>query len=161
MALCLWQLALRVGEVVALRLDDVVWRTGTVHIGTGKSRRTAVMPLPVDVGRAIAAYLREGRPTTTDRHIFVTHALPVGRPLESSAARQRIRRAFQRADLAVPSRGTHTLRHTAATSMTCQGASLKEVADVLRHRNLDTTVIYARVDVPALRSVALPWPEVH
>lgn len=160
MALCMGQLALRVGEVVALRLEDVVWRTGTVRIGTGKSRRAAILPLPSVVGQAIAEYLRHGRPKTTERHIFVTHALPVGRPLDSSAARQTVRRAFQRAGLAVPSMGTHTLRHTAATTMTCQGASLKAVADVLRHRNLDTTMIYARVDVPALRSVALPWPEV-
>jgi integrase/recombinase XerD len=161
MALCMGQLALRVGEVVGLRLDDVVWCTGTVQIGTGKSRRTAILPLPSAVGHAIADYLADGRPKTTDRHIFVTHALPVGRPLDSSAARQTIRRAFQRAGLAVPSMGTHTLRHTAATNMTCQGASLKAVADVLRHRNLDTTMIYARVDVPALRAVALPWPEVQ
>lgn len=160
-AQCLWRLALRVGEVVALRLDDVDWRAGTLHIGTSKSRRASVLPLPLEVGRAIAEYLRHGRPTTTARHLFVTHAVPVGRPLESSAARQRIRRAFDRAGLAVSSKGTHSLRHTAATSMTCRGASLQEVADVLRHRQLDTTMIYARVDLPALRSVALPWPEVE
>jgi integrase/recombinase XerD len=160
-AQCLWQLALRAGEVVALHLDDVDWRAGTVHIGTSKSRRAAILPLPQEVGRAIADYLRHGRPTTTDRHLFLTHTVPIGRPLQSSAARQTIRRAFNRAGLAVRSKGTHTLRHTAATSMTCRGASLKEVADVLRHRNLDTTMIYARVDLPALRSVALPWPEVR
>jgi site-specific recombinase XerD len=104
-ALCLWQLALRVGEVVAVRLDDVDWRAGTVHIGTSKSRRAAQLPLPRQVGHAIAEYLRHGRPTTTDRHLFVTHALPIGRPLASCAARQAIRRAFQRARLAAPSTG--------------------------------------------------------
>jgi integrase/recombinase XerD len=160
-AQCLWQLALRAGEVVALQLDDVDWRAGIVHIGTSKSRRAAILPLPQEVGRAVADYLRHGRPTTTDRHLFVTHTVPIGRPLQSSAAAQTIRRAFNRAGLAVRTKGTHTLRHTAATSMTCRGASLKEVADVLRHRNLDTTMIYARVDLPALRSVALPWPEVQ
>lgn len=161
MALCMVRLALRVGEVVGLRLEDIAWRRGIVQIGTGKSRRAATLPLPMDVGQAIARYLRDGRPETTHRHIFVTHALPVGRPLESSAARQAIRRAFQRSGLLVVSKGTHTLRHTAATRMVCQGASLKEVADVLRHRNLDTTVIYARVDLPALSSVAMPWPAVR
>ena len=161
MATCMVYLGLRVSEVVGLRLEDLDWRAGTLRIEKGKARRADAMPLPELVGQAIADYLHAGRPHTVDRHVFVTHGTPVGQPLDPCAARMVIRRAFLRAELNVASRGTHALRHTLATAMVCNGASLKEVADVLRHRNLDTTVIYARVDLPALRSVAAPWPEVH
>jgi site-specific recombinase XerD len=117
-----------------------------------------MLPLPTDVGRAIAQYLHHGRPATTDRHVFVMHVVPVGRSLDVSAARAAIRRAFGRARLDVRFKGTHVLRHTIATSMVRAGASLKEVADVLRHRNLDTSAVYARVDLPALKAVTAPWP---
>lgn len=160
-ALCLVRLGLRIGEAVGLRLEDIAWRSGTLRIATGKSRRAAMLPLPADVGSAIAQYIRDGRPATKSRHVFVTHAVPVGAPLGASAARAALRRAFDRADVQVPSKGTNALRHTVATRMVCQGASLKDVADVLRHRSLDTTTVYARVDLPALRSVAMPWPEVR
>ncbi len=160
-ALCLARLGLRVGEVLGLRLEDIGWRDGTLRIAPGKSRRAATLPLPPDVGRAIAHYIRDARPPTADRHVFVTHVVPVGRQLAASAARAAIRRAFVRGRLPVASTGTHVLRHTVATSMVCQGASVKEVSDVLRHRSLDTTMVYARVDLSALRPVALPWPEVR
>ncbi len=160
MTICMVRLGLRVGEVVGLRLEDIAWRTGSVRIGTSKARRAGTLPLPPDVGRAIAKYIREGRPETADRHVFVTHATPRGQQLSSNAARGAIRRAFDRARLSVRSKGTHVLRHTLATNMVCQGASLKVVADVLRHRSLDTTMVYARVDLPTLRSVAMPWPVV-
>ena len=161
MATCMVYLGLRIGEVVGLRLEDLSWRASTLRFEKGKTRRTDILPLPVSVGQAIADYLRAGRPDTVDRHVFVRHITPVGELLDPCAARMVIRRAFVRAGLDVASKGTHALRHTLATGMVCQGASLKEVADVLRHRNLDTTVIYARVDLPALKSVAPPWPEVR
>lgn len=160
MTTCMVYLGLRVSEVVGLRLEDLDWRAGTLRIERAKARRMDSLPLPVSVGQAIAEYLRDGRPQTVDRHVFVTHAAPLGRPLDPGAARGVIRHAFDRAGMDVVSKGTHVLRQTLATQMVCRGASLKEVADVLRHRNLDTTALYVRVDLPTLRSVALPWPGV-
>ncbi len=159
-ALCLYQLALRASDVARLRIDDIDWRSGVVQI-VGKSRRACRLPLPAAVGRGVAKYLREGRPKSSSRHVFVRHCVPLGDPIDACAVRSIIRRAFARTGLDVPSRGTHVLRHTAATRMVRAGASLKEVADVLRHRSLDTTAIYTKVDLPRLAAVALPWPKVQ
>ncbi len=160
MCLCLCRLGLRAGEVALLRLDDIDWRAGTLCVG-GKSRRESKLPLPPDVGRAIVDYLRHGRPQTRTRRVFVRHQLPIGAELEASSVRTAIRKGFERAGLEVASKGTHVLRHTAATNMVRAGATLKEVADVLRHRSIDTTAIYAKVDLPRLAEVAMPWPEVR
>ena len=156
MARCLADLGLRCQEVAALRLDDIDWRTGVVHLVPGKSRRTAQLPLPPSTGAAVADYLRHGRPTTPSRAIFVQHRAPVGEAAAKTTVRGAIRRAFARADL--PWSGTHILRHTAAARMVRGGSSLKLVADVLRHRSIDTTAIYAKVNLPELARVALPWP---
>jgi integrase/recombinase XerD len=161
MLVCLASLGLRAKEVAELGLDAIDWRAGTITIATSKARRASVLPLPAHVGRAIAAYLRRGRPRTSARQVFVRHYVPVGAPLRSANVTSAVQRAFRRAALEVPSRGAHTLRHTAATEMIRTGVSLKAVADVLRHRSLDTTLIYASVDLPRLREVALPWPEVR
>jgi site-specific recombinase XerD len=161
MLLCLASLGLRAKEVAELSLEAIDWRAGTITIAISKARRASVLPLPAQVGRAVAAYLRRGRPLTSARHVFVRHYVPVGAPLRSAVVVQAVQRAFRRAKLEVPSRGAHTLRHTAATEMIRAGVSLKAVADVLRHRSLDTTIIYTRVDLPRLREVALPWPEVQ
>jgi site-specific recombinase XerD len=160
MCLCLCRMALRAGEVAALGLDDIDWRAGVLCLG-GKSRRTSVLPLPSDVGRAIVDYLRLGRPQTPSRRVFVQHCLPIGVEIDTGSVRAAIRRGFERAGLKVRSKGTHVLRHTAATNMLRGGATLKEVADVLRHRSVDTTAIYAKVDLPRLKEVAMPWPEVR
>lgn len=160
MCLCLCRMALRASEVAQLELNHIDWRAGTVCLG-GKSRRANVLPLSSDVGRAIVDYLRHGRPQTQSRRVFVQHITPVGIELDASSVRSAIRRGFERADLKVLSKGTHVLRHTAATNMVRGGATLKEVADVLRHRSLNTTVIYAKVDLPRLAEVAMPWPEVR
>lgn len=161
MLTCLASLGLRAKEVAELSLDAIDWRAGTLTIATSKARRASVLPLPARVGRAIAAYLRQGRPPTVARHVFVRHYVPIGAPLRSKVVVCAVQRAFRRAGLEVPSRGAHTLRHTAATEMVRAGVSLKAVADILRHRSLDTTVIYTTVDLPRLRDVALPWPEVQ
>lgn len=158
-ALCLARLGLRRSEVAYLMLDDIDWRSGTVQISAGKVRRADELPLPKDVGKAIVAYLRKGRPQTQERRIFVRHRQPVGAVLSGSAIGAIIRRAFKRTGLKVPSNGTHILRHTVATHMVQQGISIKEVADILRHHSIDTTVIYAKVNLPMLSEVALPWPE--
>jgi site-specific recombinase XerD len=161
MTLCLAQMGLRAGEVAQLMLDDIDWRAGTLRIAIGKSRRDSVLPLPVPIARAIVAYLRRGRPATLERRVFVRHRVAVGKRLTSSSVRAAIRRAFERSHAHVSSRGTHALRHTAATRMLRAGASLKDLADVLRHRSLDTTAIYAKVDLRRLAAVALPWPGVR
>jgi site-specific recombinase XerD len=156
MALCLAHLGLRAVDVAGLTLDDIDWRHGVVRLG-GKPRRVSLLPLPATVGHALVAYLRGGRPATSHRGVFVRHVAPI-RPLDRGGVRAAIRRAFDRSGVPVPSKGSHVLRHTAATRMLRSGASLKDLADVLRHRSLDTTLIYAKVDLPRLSQVALPWP---
>ena len=161
MALCLSELGLRVSDVAHLRLEDINWRQATLRIEHGKSRRVNILPLPKMVGRAIALYLRKGRPSTTHRALFICHTVPVGEPIGMGMIRGVMGRAFNRSGVcsfAWP--GTHILRHTAATRMLEKGVSLKEIADILGHRSLDTTATYAKVNLPLLREVALPWPEV-
>ncbi len=158
-ALCLARLGLRRSEVANLTLDDIEWRSGVIQISEGKDRRVNELPWPKDVGESIVAYLRNGRPQTLERRIFVRHRQPLGAGLNGSAIGAIIRRGFQRAGLKVSSNGTHILRHTAATHMIQNGVSIKEVADILRHKSIDTTVIYAKVNIPMLYEVALPWPD--
>jgi site-specific recombinase XerD len=159
MLLCLASLGLRAKEVAELSLDAIDWRAGMLTIATSKARRAHRLPLPAGVGRAIATYLRSGRPVTAVRQVFVRHFAPIGAPLTSAVVTRAVQRAFHRSGLEVASRGAHTLRHTAATAMVRAGVSLKAVADVLRHRSLDTTALYTKVDLPRLRDVARPWPE--
>lgn len=161
MAVCLADLGLRACEVARMTLDDLDWRDATVRMTSRKSPQASLLPLPARVGRAIVVYLRSGRPRTLSRRIFVRHLAPTGAPIDAGGVRSAIRRAFARAGVSAPSRGTHALRHTLATRLLRAGASIKEVADVLRHRSIDTTAIYAKVDLPRLVEVALPWPEVR
>lgn len=160
MAQCMMGLGLRAGEVAQLSLDDIDWRTGVIGISKTKARRAEKLPLPPVVGEAIAEYLRKGRPPTSNRHVFVCHAGPLGKTLTSSAVSRITHRAMIRSGVNVASKGSHVLRHTAAARMVQAGASLKAISDVLRHRHIDTTMIYAKVDLPGLREVAMPWPEV-
>ena len=153
--LLILRLGLRANEVATLRLDDMDWRAGqlTIH---GKGNRVDQLPLPVDVGEAIAAYLCRGRPrSATAREVFLRVQPPlVG--LTRVGVSSLVAAAARRAGLGVvrPRR----LRHTAATDMLRAGASLPEIGQVLRHRSLGTTAIYARVDVERLRAIARPWP---
>lgn len=156
-ALCLARLGLRAKEVAHLTLDDIDWRSGTLRITSSKSRHFSSLPLPEDVGKAIVSYLRNGRPLTEERHLFVCHRLRIGQPLQSDVIRNIIRMRFKQTGMKVSSGGTHILRHTVATHMVQQGVSIKEVADFLRHRSLDTTTIYTKVHLPMLRKVALSW----
>jgi site-specific recombinase XerD len=148
------RLGLRAGELAALQLDDIDWRAGEILV-RGKGRRESRLPLPHDVGRAVATYLRRGRPTAETRQVFVRsrapfHALSTGSV--SAAATRALRRVN------VLAGGAHLLRHTAATQMLRRGASLSEIGHVLRHRHIDTTAIYAKVDDNKLRVLAQPWP---
>lgn len=156
MVRCLADLGLRECEVVNLKLDDIDWEAGTLRIARGKSRRADLMPLPQTTGRAIAAYLRSERPTTSNRCVFVRHVAPVDEPIRPDVVRNTVRQAYLRCGL--PYTRVHILRHTLARRMLDTGGTLKEVADTLRHRSLDTSMIYAKVDVGRLAAVAMPWP---
>lgn len=148
------RLGLRAGEVAALQLDDVAWREGEVVI-RGKGDRHERLPLPVDVGEALVAYLSDARPQVPCRALFLRVRAPIG-GLSSAGVRWVVAAACTRAGL--PRAGAHRLRHSAATAMLRGGASLGEVGQVLRQRCLNTTAIYAKVDHTALRSLAPPWP---
>ena len=151
------RLGLRAGEVAALRIEDVDWRAGELRI-SGKGRRDERLPLPDDVGEAIVAYLQDGRPATAlDRSLIVRVRAP-HHGLTTGGITQIVVAAADRAGLGPIY--AHRLRHTAATQMLRAGASLEEVGQVLRHRQLLTTAIYAKVDRDALRALARPWPEV-
>lgn len=158
MARCLADLGLRASEVAHLQLDDVDWRQGRLRIAGTKNRHNDWLPLPRILGQAIAVYLRQARPASKCRSLFVRHHAPKGTPIQPSVVRQALRRAAAAAGLGRRWRGPHSLRHTIATRLLRGGASLKEIADMLRHRSFDTTAIYTKVDLDALASVAMPWP---
>ena len=154
--LMLVRLGLRAGEVARLQLDDIDWRRGELLV-RGKGGRYDELPLPVDVGQALVSYLRR-RPQTEYRSVFLRVRAPAG-PLSVSRISHVVREACVRAG--VPPVGAHRLRHTAATGMLRAGATLPEIAQVLRHGRLGTTAQYAKVDRAKLRPLALPWPEVR
>jgi site-specific recombinase XerD len=148
------RLGLRAGEVAALRLDDIDWRAGTVVI-RGKGGRIDQLPLPPDAGEAVADYLRHGRPASACRAVFLRSCAPGG-AMTGHCVTMVPCSASRRAGLPVV--GAHRLRHTAATEMLRRGASLPQVAEILRHRSEDTTAIYAKCDRAALGLVMRPWP---
>jgi site-specific recombinase XerD len=153
---CIVDLGLRTHEVSRLALDDIDWSAGTLRIAKGKCRRVDLMPLPPATGRAIAEYLRMGRPPTANRQVFVRHVAPVDEPVGPDVVRNTVRNAYRRCGLRYTR--VHILRHTLAGRLLDSGGTLKEVADVLRHRQLDTTLIYAKVDLNRLGAVVMPWP---
>lgn len=153
---CAVDLGLRSGEIAALTLDDIDWEAGTLTLRRTKSRREQVLPLPEPTGRAIAAYLQYERRKSSQREVFVRRVAPDDETIGPDLVRKTIRQAYERAGL--PYTRSHLLRHTIARRLLDGGSSLKEVADVLRHRSLNTTLVYAKLDSRNLRSVALPWP---
>jgi integrase/recombinase XerD len=156
--LCLAVLGLRAIEVAALRLGDVAWRQGQLHVPPTKTRRGRTLPLPEPVGRALALAVRHGRPRSTSDRLFVRIGVLEGEPMSSADVRGAVRAAYTRAGFPAAYTGTHRLRHTAATRLVASGAGVKAVADVLGHASLDSAAIYAKVDLPRLHAVALPWP---
>lgn len=151
------RLGLRAGEVAALTLDGIDWASGYLEIRS-KGGQWTHMPLPHEVGAAIADYVVNGRPACSDRRLFIrAHAPRTGFDSSSSVSAV-ASRALARAGIDTPRRGAHLFRHTLATEMLRQGASLTEIGQLLRHRHPDTTRLYAKVDLPALRKLALPWP---
>jgi integrase/recombinase XerD len=151
------RLGLRSGEVAALELEDIDWDAGQVSV-RGKRGHRAALPLPADAGAAIAAYLRHGRPRSTSRRVFLRSKAPLRGFQGPAGVGSIIRHALQRAGIQAPTTGAHQFRHALATEMLRHGASLTEIGDVLRHRTPQTTMIYAKVDLTALRTLALPWP---
>jgi integrase/recombinase XerD len=155
--LLLARLGLRASEVIALELDDIDWRAGVLTV-RGKGCSHGSLPLPADVGQALAGYLRHHRPPCTTRRLFVRTRAPHRGLAHPSSLSTIVARALERAGLRPALTGAHVLRHSLATAMLRSGASLDEIGEVLRHRAADTTAIYAKVDVRGLRSLALPWP---
>ncbi len=155
--LLLARLGLRAGEVVNLRLDDLDWDEGVIQI-RGPAQRCDRLPIPADVGAALAGYLRDGRPACLARNVFLRSRAPRRELLGASAVSCIVTRALRRAGIDSPAKGAHVLRHSLATQMLGQGASLGEIGEILRHRNPQTTTIDAKVDLVALHALALPWP---
>ena len=155
----LTRMGLRIGELAALNLDDIDWRAGEITVSNGKRRRRETLPLPVDVGEAISAYLHAGRPPGAFTRCVFVRALAPWQGLTGSGVSDVVSAAARRAGIGPV--GAHRLRHTAATEMLRAGAPLSEVGQVLRHRLPRTTAIYAKVDLAALRLIARPWPGGH
>lgn len=156
--LLLARLGLRAGEVAALTLDDIDWDAGRVTV-RGKGGRLAQLPLPTDVGAAIAMYVhRDRRHDTGSRCVFLRGPAPAGPFKGQQGVGSVVKHALARAGIDSPRKGSHLFRHTLATQLLRHGASLSEIGEVLRHRHPDTTAIYAKVDVAMLRTLAMPWP---
>src|SRR5215469_1184854 len=156
--LLLARLGLRASEIIALKLEDCDWDRGHLRV-CSKGGREELLPMPADVGAAIADYLQHGRPTSPDRHLFLRSQAPIcGLTPGSDGIGTIVRRALRRAGVNAPHRGSHQFRHPLAVRMLQRGASLREIGEVLRHQSPHTTSIYARVDIDALRTLALPWP---
>jgi site-specific recombinase XerD len=156
--LLLARLGLRAHEIIALTLEDCDWDTGHLRV-QGKGGREGLLPMPADVGEAIARYLEHGRPTATDRRLFLRSKAPIrGLKVGSDPIGSIVRYALRRAQVDAPHSGSHQFRHALAVRMLQAGASLPEIGEILRHRSPQTTSIYARVDISSLRPLALPWP---
>jgi integrase/recombinase XerD len=155
--LLLARLGLRSGEVASLELEDIDWSAGRLTV-RGKCGQRNELPLHADVGKAIAAYLRDGRPHSSCRRVFLRAHAPVIGFRGASGVGTVVRHALQRAGVNAPTTGAHQFRHGLAADMLRHGASLGEIGEVLGHRNPQTTMIYAKVDIEALRTLAVPWP---
>jgi len=142
---------------VSLELEDIDWNAGALSV-RGKAGRRSQLPLPKDVGNAIVAYLQHGRPRTHCRRVFLRAKAPVRGFLGPSGVSTVVRHALLRAGVQAPTRGAHQFRHGLACEMLRHGASLAEIGELLGHRSPETTKIYAKVDLQALRTLALPWP---
>ena len=158
--LLLARLGMRAGEVASLKLDDIDWDAGRLRV-CGKGGRPNELPLPAEVGGAIAQYLQNGRPRCADRHVFLRTKAPVRAFHGSTAVGLIVKCCLKRAHISAPTHGAHQFRHGLASDMLREGASLAEIGAVLGHRNPDTTRIYTKIDLKALRKLAQPWPRVQ
>lgn len=149
-------IGIRCCEVANIKIKNINWHEGILKIVRGKSNQEDQLPLPKLVGEAIADYLVHGRPKSNSEFVFVFHRAPFGKAVRVGTVRNAIRRAFQKAGFE-PIPSTHIFRHSFSTKLLLSGSSLKEIADMLGHRSIDTTMIYTKVDLPNLRYVAMPW----
>jgi len=151
------RLGLRAGEVARIALDDIDWTEGRLVVRAGKTNRERVLPLTDDLGRVIIKYLRDARPSSTYRSLFIRHRAPFS-PLSPYTVSWIAGCRLKQAGVTAVRFGAHVFRHSAATQMVRRGTSLKDIADILGHQHLGTTNIYAKLDLPSLACVALPWP---
>jgi site-specific recombinase XerD len=156
--LLLARLGLRAGEIIAFELDDIQWRAGEILVRSSKRLPQDRLPLLMEVGEALATYIRRDRPSHRARRVFLCMRAPRRGFSHPSTVSTIVRRALARAGLSPSLKGAHLLRHSLATRMLRQGASLPEIGLVLRHRTVQTTEIYAKVDLTGLRALAQPWP---
>jgi len=156
--LLLARLGLRAGEIIALQLEDVDWENSQLTVRSKKGRGWARLPLPADVGKAMARYLWDDRPRCSCRNVFVRMVAPYERLSDSPVIAVLTRNALNKAGVESAHKGAHIFRHSLATGMLRRGASLDEIGQVLRHKDPDTTAIYAKVDLTALRRLAVVWP---
>lgn len=158
MVLLIARLGLRGPEVIAVQIEDIDWRAGEILV-RGKGKRHDRVPLPPDVGEALTDYIKQDR-TTTSRALFVTGRPPHSPFKDGQVLNCILRSAFAKTGLKPPAPyvGSHILRHSLATNLVKHGAPLEEIGDMLRHRSRASTMIYAKLDVDGLRSIAQPWP---
>ena len=151
------RLGVRACEIVSLRLDDIDWQAGSITV-RGKGQRSLSLPMPPDVGKALADYLRHGRPNTRSRVLFLRHIAPIRGFKGSQTICSIVRTALFRVGIDSPLKGAHQFRHSLATELLRRGASLSEIGEILGHHRLESTALYAKVDLTSLRAIALPWP---
>jgi site-specific recombinase XerD len=154
---CLARLGLRAGELASVELHDIDWRQGTLRLQHTKNGRSAELPLLEDVGQALASYLRRDRPDCAYPQVFLLDS--PSRPMNRHVISSVVQRGLRRCGIEVPRPGAHLLRHTLASHLTQKGASLKEIADLLRHQHVNSASVYAHVDLPALQALTQPWPK--
>ena len=153
------RLGVRAGDLANLRMRDIEWETGTLRV-SGKGRYEVRLPLPQDAGEALLRYLESRSRVTGDDRVFVRNVAPFRPFVSGDAISSVVKRALKRAKVSSPAKGAHLLRHTAATEMLRHGLPLEQIGMILRHRGIDTTAYYARIDFALLRRIAQPWPEV-
>jgi len=152
------RLGLRAGDVSALRFGDLHWSEAALVV-SGKNRREVRLPLPQDVGDAILRYLHHCRPRVLSERVFITVVAPYV-PISRQGVGRSVRRTLRRTGISAPTEGAHLLRHSAATNLLREGASLSAIGALLRHASIETTTVYAKVDVGMLGEITMPWPEV-
>jgi site-specific recombinase XerD len=157
-ALCLSELGLRGADVAKLQIDDIDFTAGVLRLSQRKERQADVFPLTPRLGSALQAYLRGNRPACASSAVFVRHHAPLGKPLTSVGICQVVLRLADQAGLRHRVSGPHALRRSLASRMVNAGATLKQIADFLGHASIETTKLYAKVDLTTLSRVALPWP---
>jgi integrase/recombinase XerD len=155
--LLLARLGVRAGALAFLELDDIDWKAGQLSV-RGKGAPPCKLPLPAEVGKAIVAYLRRGRPKSDSRRVFLRAQAPIRGFRGHSAIASIVKHCLERAGIDAPTNGAHQFRHGLATEMLHSGASLSEIGQLLDHRSPEATKIYIKVDLDALRTLALPWP---